>query len=87
MENWTISMKFGRGRRGERKSRIYTHKAIFYNKYTGNIEIPETIEHKGNTYGVTTIRNNAFEMCSKLISVIIPNSMTYIGERAFFNCI
>ena len=39
-------MKFGRGRRGERKSRIYTHKAIFYNKYTGNIEIPETIEHK-----------------------------------------
>lgn len=36
--------------------------------------------------GVTSIRNYAFQGCSKLTQIIIPNSVTSIGFGAFFNC-
>ena len=36
--------------------------------------------------GVTTIGASAFEDCSALTSVTIPNSVTEIGYHAFYNC-
>ena len=34
----------------------------------------------------TTVENNAFSSCRALTTVILPNSITTIGERAFYYC-
>ncbi len=57
-----------------------------YTKYSGDIKIPETIIYNGKTYSVTTIADNAFNSCSDLTSISIPNSVTSIGEGAFNGC-
>lgn len=57
------------------------------NKYTGVVEIPESVEYGGVTCVVTSIGESAFYKCSGLTSVIIPNSITAIGEHAFSRCI
>lgn len=49
------------------------------------IVIPETIQSEGNTYSVTSIGNRAFLSCQVLTSVTIPNSVTSIGDSAFYN--
>ena len=47
--------------------------------------IPETVTNNGTTYSVTSIGRNAFQY-SYLTSITIPNSVTSIGEDAFYNC-
>ena len=58
----------------------------YNNEYTGNVEIPNSVEYKGNTYPVTYISSLAFYGCSSLTSVTIPISVTSIGSEAFSNC-
>ena len=48
--------------------------------------IPETIEVNGKTFAVTSIGGEAFQDCSSLTSITIPNSVTSIGYRAFSYC-
>ena len=55
-------------------------------KFSGEIVIPESVEHEGVTHSVTGIGNGAFDGCSGLTSVTIPNSVTSIGESAFKGC-
>ena len=62
------------------------------------IIIPETVTYNGVTYNVTAItgtlglrngdwcRVGAFEGCTNLTSVTLPNSVTLIDERAFYGC-
>ena len=55
------------------------------NKYSGSVVIPESVVYEGNTYNVTSIGEDAF-IGSGLTSVVIPNSVTTIGNYAFYNC-
>lgn len=56
----------------------------FY-KYRGNVVIPKSVTYNGVTYNVTAIGMYAFENCTGLTSVTIPNSVIYISH-AFRNC-
>lgn len=58
---------------------------IEINRYLGiqtNLVIPETIDGKA----VTRIEQMAFRECSSLISIKIPDGITYIGAYAFEKC-
>lgn len=59
-----------------------TVKIIDYYGSATNLTIPSTIDGKS----VTSIGWNAFENCTSLINVTIPNSVTYIGQEAFCGC-
>ena len=54
--------------------------------YSGDIVIPSTVAYEGETYNVTSIGDWAFDGCSGLTSVSIPNSVASIGEGAFRSC-
>lgn len=50
------------------------------------VVIPETISYDGRVYSVTSIGTYAFQGCSNLISVVIPNTVTSIERMAFEGC-
>ncbi len=55
-------------------------------KYSGEITIPNTITFKDKVLNVTSIGYSAFEDCSGLTAINIPNSVTSIGYSAFEYC-
>lgn len=55
-------------------------------KYSGDIEIPSEVKYNNRTLSVTGIGNYAFQYCSSLTSVTIPDSVTEIGDWAFKDC-
>lgn len=59
----------------------------YSNEYTGNVVIPASVTYNETTYSVTRIGWDAFQGCSGLTSVTIPNSVTSIGSNAFRGCI
>lgn len=66
--------------------------------YRGDVEIPETFTHRGDTYSVVSIGESAFGSgswgldgyydyaASLVTSVKIPSSVTNIGYRSFCGC-
>ena len=56
------------------------------NEYVGNVVIPENVSNNNTTYVVGGIGEHAFDRCSDLTSIVIPNSVTSIGGSAFFLC-
>lgn len=53
---------------------------------SGELVIPPKVIYDSKTYKVVSIGGGAFEDCSGLTSVTIPNSVTSIGSRAFYYC-
>lgn len=54
---------------------------------SGEIVIPETVTNGGKTYPVTMIGYGAFENCTNITSVVLPNSIRAIEYHAFYGCI
>lgn len=63
-----------------------TYKDTNYNSYSGTVNIPATVTNGGTTYNVRTIGISAFQNCSNLKRVVIPNSVQYMSNYAFSNC-
>ncbi|MBR2360698.1 MAG: leucine-rich repeat protein [Bacteroidaceae bacterium] len=55
-------------------------------EYTGDVVIPEKVTYNELDYNVTRIGDNAFDQCTGLTNIIIPNSVTSIGGYTFYNC-
>ena len=55
-------------------------------KPTGALVIDSTVNRGGTTYSVTSIGSHAFEGCTGITSVTIPNSVTSIAYHAFYGC-
>ena len=64
-----------------------TYRDTSKGEYTGNVIIPEEVTFMSATRKVTSISNDAFNKCSNLTSITIPNSVTSIGNSAFSECI
>ena len=57
-----------------------------YNYFSGNLIIPAKVIYNGKTYTVTSIGSHAYDGCTSLTSITIPNSVTSIGPYAFYVC-
>ena len=51
--------------------------------YAGTVTIPSSVTSRGKKYTVTAIGDHAFECCSRLKAVVIPETVTSIGNCAF----
>lgn len=64
-----------------------TFKDKTYASYAGDLVIPQTVEHNGVTYTVTSIGKYAVRKCfENLKSVTMPATITKIGSGAFSEC-
>lgn len=57
-----------------------------FSKYSGSVNIPESVVYMNRTRNVTGIGENAFSGCSNLTSITIPKTVTSIGQDAFSGC-
>ena len=55
-------------------------------EYTGNITIPSVVNDGNQDYSVTAIGDHAFNKCTGLTSITIPEGVASIGNSAFGYC-
>lgn len=56
------------------------------NDCSGAVEISDIVAHNNLTYRVTSIGEHAFDGCSSITSISIPNSINTIDKSAFSGC-
>lgn len=55
-------------------------------QYSGSVIIPASVTFNGRTLSVVSIADKAFYGNYNLISVTVPEGVTYIGDAAFWGC-
>ncbi len=63
-----------------------TASVIGYDGLPVSLSIPSSVTYGDNEYAVTSIARGAFFGCSSLVSVTIPDSVSYVEEGAFYGC-
>ena len=53
----------------------------YYDSYSGDFVIPESVNYEGVVYSVTSIGTQTFGSCSNLTSLTIPKSVTSISDE------
>ena len=64
----------------------WTNSYSYSSPYKDDVKIPTFVERNGVIFTVTGIDKHAFENCSNLITVDIPNTVNFIDEYAFGGC-
>ena len=54
--------------------------------YSGDVVIPDSVEYGGQYYVVDSIGEWAFNACSGVMSVKLPEKLRVIGRLAFVDC-
>ena len=54
--------------------------------YLKSVDIPESVSNEGSTYQVTAFADYSFEGRSNISYLVIPSTITSIGEYAFIDC-
>ena len=54
--------------------------------YSGNIAIPENVNHDDRKYIVEEVSKDAFGYCSELTGITIPKTVTSIDKSSFADC-
>lgn len=54
--------------------------------YTGEVTLPNTVEHEGKTYTLVAIGDSTFYNAKELKSITFNEALTSIGNFAFNNC-
>ena len=57
-----------------------------YYKALDTVVVPATFTYDQMTFTVTAVGTSAFEGCTELRSVTLPNTLLSIGQDAFYNC-
>ncbi len=52
----------------------------------GKVIIPNTVEYQGKEYNVTTINSQAFKECTNLVSVTLPQGVSFLSSQVFYKC-
>lgn len=63
-----------------------TFETTNYNSYSGDVVIPNFVNHGGTTYTVTAIGDYAFRNSSDLASIVISDSVNTVGRAVFWGC-
>ncbi len=58
----------------------------YYEKPVGSMVMPQSVTWEGTEYTVTTVGASAFEECSGLTRVVVPEGVTSIEGFAFYRC-
>ena len=59
---------------------------LAYDNMPDEVEIPTSVSFCGVTFSVVAIGDAAFEGCSSLSNITLPEGITRIGDKAFYAC-